>query len=235
MPQQKIIEFFDQIAESYDQQWDKLSALPEAMYLLMTGLLMDLAADAQVLCVGAGTGTEVLHFAHVFPNWKFTVVEPSQKMSAVCQQRVTEHGLEDRCSFHTGFLDTLEHSSSYDLATCLLVSHFLTNQAERAEFFISIQQALNPQGMLVSADLSWDPSTEDYQEMLSMWMNVFASGDVPDEKREMMRQSYEQDVSFLGPESMKQMLLESGFHSVVPFYQAGFIHAWYSRKSPSSH
>jgi hypothetical protein len=58
----------------------KLAPLQEALYLLMAAVLAEAPEDARVLCVGAGTGAEVIELARRRAGWRFTLVEPAAAM-----------------------------------------------------------------------------------------------------------------------------------------------------------
>jgi len=55
-------------ASSYDTQYAKVAALSDALHLLMRVILSDLPAEARILCVGVGTGSELLSLAREFPH-----------------------------------------------------------------------------------------------------------------------------------------------------------------------
>lgn len=107
MRQEELIANFDKQAASYDDQWKRLAPLNGALHLLMRAVFSELPVDAHVLCVGAGTGAELVYLASEFPHWRFTAVEPSAAMLDVCKQRAEERGFASRCLFHRGYLDSL--------------------------------------------------------------------------------------------------------------------------------
>ena len=120
-------------AATYDERFAKLAPQRDALHLLIRILLGDLPERARVLCVGAGTGAELLALARAFPGFAFTAVEPAQAMLEVCEKRAHEEGVADRCVFHHGYLATLPAGEPFDVATSLLVSQFLKVRAERVE------------------------------------------------------------------------------------------------------
>jgi tRNA (cmo5U34)-methyltransferase len=93
MQKEEITAPFDKQASSYGQQWSKMAPINDALYLLASTVLSELPPKANILCVGAGTGTEILSLAQTFPEWHFTAVEPSPAMLDVFRRRAEEHGL----------------------------------------------------------------------------------------------------------------------------------------------
>lgn len=125
MKNQEAAIIFDQkYAASYDKRTGFLAPMHDALHALIRAILAELPIEARVLCVGAGTGSELIDLAAAFPQWQFTAVEPAAAMLNICRHRVEERGFTSRCTFHEGYLDSLPASDSFDAATCLLVSQF---------------------------------------------------------------------------------------------------------------
>lgn len=234
MPQQHPSVFFDEAhAASYDERFARLAPLRDALDLLMKVILSDQPAKARILCVGAGTGTEILHLASLFPHWHFTAVEPSAPMLEMCRRRLSEHGLAERCDFHHGFLDSLPSSDPYDAATSLLVSHFILTPEDRGDYFRSIAAHLKPGGCLVNADLACDTTSPAYASLLSVWLRMMKGAEVPVGEIEKMRQAYGRDVALWPPAQVSATIASNGFETPVSFFQAGLIHAWYATRLAS--
>jgi tRNA (cmo5U34)-methyltransferase len=235
MRQEEITALFDKQASSYDQQWSRMAPINQALHLLTSTVLSELPPNAKILCVGAGTGAEILSLAQTFPEWHFTAVEPSTPMLDVFRRRAEEHGISSRCMFHAGYLDTLPSTGSFDAATAFLVSQFILERHARAMFFQSIAERLCPAGVLVSSDLAGDLAATDSQALLDVWFRVMTgSGALPSpEAIERMREAYRRDVAVLPPGDVRDIIALGGFASPVLFFQAGMIHAWYAKRSPS--
>jgi len=221
---------FDQQAAGYDRQWEKLAQLRDGLHFLLESVFADLPARARVLCVGVGTGAELAHLARKFPHWKFTAVEPSGAMLEQCRQRAVREGFESRCHFHEGYVDSLPDGSLHDAATCFLVSQFILDRDERTGFFRSIAARLAPGGLLASSDLASQVGSREHDALVHAWMNMMAAADVPPEALEKMRAAWKKDVAILPPAEVASIIESGGFESPVPFYQAGLIHAWFSRR-----
>jgi len=229
--QESAIVFDEERASSYDKRFAKLAPLRDALHLLIRTLLSELPVDAHVLCVGVGTGSELIDLAQTFPHWQFTAVEPAAPMLAICRQRVQECGIASRCTFHQDYLDSLPSAAPFDAATCLLVSHFFLQPEERRDFFRQIASRLRPNGYLVSSVLAADMSAPAYQSLLEVWLRMLRSTEMPEEEVEKFRDSYGRDVAILPPQEVELIIASSGFDAPVLFFQTLLIHAWYARRT----
>jgi tRNA (cmo5U34)-methyltransferase len=233
MRKEEITALFDKQASSYDQQWSKMAPINDALHLLTRTVLSELPPKAHILCVGPGTGTEILALAQAFPEWHFTAVEPSIAMLDVFRRRAEEHGISSRCVFHAGYLDSLPLNGLFDAATAFLVSQFILERHVRSMFFQSIAERLRPAGVLVSSDLAGDVAAMEFRDLLDLWFRVMTgSGALPSpEGLERMREAYRRDVAVLPPQDVREIITLGGFDSPMLFFQAGMIHAWFAKRS----
>ncbi|NEU73446.1 class I SAM-dependent methyltransferase [Hassallia byssoidea VB512170] len=232
--QKSSIVFDKERASSYDKRFAKLAPMRDALHLLIRVILSELPAEARILCVGVGTGSELIDLAQAFPQWQFTAVEPAKPMLDICRQRTEECGIASRCTFHEGYLDSLPASDPFDAATCLLVSHFFMQLEARRNFFREIASRLRPDGYLVSADLASDMSTAAYQSLLDVWLRMLRQSDIPAEEVEKFHASYGRDAAVLPPLEVESIIASSGFYTPVLFLQTLLIHAWYAKRTPLS-
>jgi tRNA (cmo5U34)-methyltransferase len=208
---------FDQMAPGYDKQWERTAPINQCLYFLLE-------------CVGAGTGSEILHLASRFPGWRFTAVEPARGMLDVCRRRADEAGIAERCEFHEGYLDSLPAGASYQAATSFLVSQFILDQTARSAFFEQIAERLVPGGMLASSDLSTEQDAPGYDDLLRVWQRTITPTDVSDEGLRRMKATYAKDVAVLPPDQVEAILRAGGFEAPRTFFQAGLIRAWFARR-----
>ncbi|MEO1902586.1 MAG: class I SAM-dependent methyltransferase [Alcanivorax sp.] len=231
MNQDQIKALFDQQAAGYDTQWAKTAPIRECLHFLLDSLFAELPDNARILCVGAGTGAEVAHLAARHPGWHFVAVEPSGAMLEACRQKAERAGFADRCTFLEGYLESLPADLIHDAATCFLVSQFLVDEAERVRFFAEVARRLKPGAPLASSDLASDVASPEYEVLLRAWMTMMATSEVSPEMIERMRHAYAHDVGVLPPARIASMIAAGGFELPVPFFQAGLIHAWCSRRA----
>jgi tRNA (cmo5U34)-methyltransferase len=224
--------FFNrEMADTYDNRNAVFAPLREALNFLIHAILADLPSDARILCVGVGTGVELINLAQAFPHWQFTGVEPAAPMLEICRQRIEESGLTSRCTFHEGYLDSLPPADAFDAATCLFVSHFLLQSEERRHFFEQIAVRLRPQGYLINADLAADLAASEYLDILHVWLRVMqGGGGVSAEQIAKVRAVHSRDVAVLPPSAVATIIAAGGFDPPVLFYQTLLMHAWYARR-----
>jgi len=223
---------FDQErASNYDKRFAKLAPMRDALDFLIRMVLAELPDDARILCVGVGTGSELIPLAQHFPHWQFTAIEPAPPMLNICRQRAEQAGITSRCTFHEGYLDSLPVSEAFHAATCILVSQFIMQQDERRNLFGQISARLRPNGYLVSADLAADRSTPAYRSLLNVWRRSFQYAEIPTGEIEAMINAYDQDVAVLPPQEVESIIASSGFDAPVLFFQTLLIHAWYAQRT----
>jgi tRNA (cmo5U34)-methyltransferase len=223
--------FDEQQAAGYDDRFAKISAVRDALHLQLRAILNLLPADARILCVGAGTGVEILTLATHFPQWHFTAVEPSAPMMKLCQRRMTEHGFGPRCIFHTGYIDSLPAGAPFHAATSLLVSHFITDRVTRQDYFRQIASRLAPQGWLITADLTGDQEAAEHARLEDVWFRLMKFTGMTDEQRAGLFAAYRKDVAFLPPGEFAALVASAGFEPPTLFYQALLIRAWFTQRS----
>jgi tRNA (cmo5U34)-methyltransferase len=229
--QEPITAFNEEHAAAYDARFAKIAAMRDALHLITSAVLADLPTKARILCVGAGTGAELIYLAQKFSQWHFTAVEPSAPMLEICRRKAEQCGITSRCVFHEGYLDSLPSSEPFDAATSLLVSQFILAPEARTDFFQTIAERLHPGGTLVSADLATDTSSETYQSLLHVWMHLIRETGASPEQIAQLRAAYGRDVAVLPLERVSSFIASGGFERPVLFLQTCLIHAWYAQRT----
>ena len=223
--------FGQERAASYDEVQAKVAPIMDALRLLVYLSLSDLPPEARILCVGVGTGAELFALATACPRWRFTAVEPAAPMLETCSRKAAELGVADRCKFHLGYLDSLEETGPFDAATCLLVSHFLTDRKERTAFFGQIATRLRPGGLLASADLAAELNSPAFTTLLPVWRKMLVHSGQPAEVVESYLAALRGGVAVLPPSEVASIIEAGGFQDVTAFFQSLLIHGWISKRA----
>jgi len=216
--------FNEKCASDYDNQREKLAPIKDSLYLCIRVLLSKLPSDSRALIVGAGTGSELIYLASAFPQWSFAIVEPSSAMLDVCRQRAEKNGISSRCIYHEGYLSSLINTDGFDVATSILVSHFIVSQDERRRYFSEIASKLCPGGYLIEAGLASDISKSEYNKLLEGWVNMHNYAGMP-----INIESFGNEVAISPVEDVELLIESSGFENPVLFFQTLLIHAWFSK------
>ncbi|MCA9658753.1 MAG: class I SAM-dependent methyltransferase [Myxococcales bacterium] len=218
-------------AARYDDQFRPLAPLRDALHLVTQLALNEAPERARVLCVGAGTGAEVLQLAPVFPGWRFVAVDTSGPMLERCRARLAEAGLESRCVLHEGTVDTLPAElGPFDAATAVLVSQFLVDPGERRRFFQRIAERLRPGAPLLFADLAADSLDG---ELMALWQRAWRHAGASAEAVENMAASVGRSVAIVAPREVEALVAAGGFDEPVRVFQTVFIHGWLARRTAS--
>ena len=132
--------FNREIADAYDRRNSALAPISDGLHFLLRLVLEDLPADARVLCVGVGTGAEILSLARAYPGWSFVGVDPSEDMLAVGRGRLEQAGVLDRCQLLQGYVHDAPRDG-FDAVVSLLVAHFIQRE-DRLAFYAAIHDRL---------------------------------------------------------------------------------------------
>lgn len=229
MTTQPTPDFFDrEKAAAYDRHISRLAPIAENLHFLIRLVLCDLPADARVLCVGVGTGAEILSLAAANPGWTFVGVDPSPAMLEVCRERLKQAGIGDRCALVHGYVQDVADGREFDAALSVLVAHFLAIP-ERRELLGGMTGRLRQGGCLVTAEISGDLDAEEFPLMLEHWEQVQKlMGATPESLADLPRLLREV-LTVLTHADTERMLHECGIPQPVRFFQAFMIAGWYGR------
>ena len=223
-------DFFNQdMAKRYDARNSKLLAISDNLHFLVRLVLADLPANARILCVGVGTGAEILSLAQARPGWTFVGVDPSSDMLNVCRDKLAQEGVAERCELIAGYVQDAPVAPAFDAVLSILVAHFIP-RTERRAFYRNVFERLKPDGYFVSAEISADLDAAEFPAVLKNWAQVQAlMGATPDSLRN-LEDTLRNALSVLSPADTVALWRECGLNSPVQFFQAFMVRGWYARK-----
>ncbi len=222
--------FTPQIAEVYDERNSKLAPIADNMHFLIRLVLKTLPQKARILCVGVGTGAEILSLAKEYPQWSFVGVDPSDSMLQVCHKRLVEEGIIARCTLMHGYVqDVLPPRADFDAVVSVLVGHFV-KRGERAAFYGAMAERLKQGGFFVNTELSFDQNAPAFIPMLDSWKEVQKLMGATGESLKTLPEQLRNMLCVLPPEEVEELMIESGIDLPVRFFQAFMIAGWYGQK-----
>lgn len=217
------------MAESYDAKNSKLAPIADHMHFLVGLVLEDLPSDARILCVGVGTGAEILSLATARPGWRFVGVDPSAEMLAVCRDRLARAGVLERCALVPGYVDAAPAGAGFDAAVSILVAHFVP-RADRDGFYRSIHDRLKPGGHFVSTEICQDLDAADFPALLKAWARVQTLMGATPAALRTLPETLRERLCVLSPRETEALLQTAGFAQPVQFLQAFLIRGWHTTK-----
>ncbi|SMO72285.1 class I SAM-dependent methyltransferase [Paracoccus laeviglucosivorans] len=221
------------MAESYDQKNSGLAPISDNLHFLVQMVLAGLPARARILCVGVGTGAEILSLARAFPEWRFTGVDPSAEMLEVCRGRLDRAGLLERCELIHGFAHDAPKGANFDAALAMLVAHFIGHE-HRPGFYRDIHDRLKPGGSFVSAEICVDLDAPEFPAMLQNWEQVQSRMGATPEALQKLPDTLRHVLGVLSPAQTDDLLKAAGFALPVPFFQAFLIRGVFATRSAAA-
>ncbi len=222
--------FSKDASKSYDERNRKLAPISDGMHFLIRLALKELPPRARILCVGVGTGAEILSLAEAYPDWTFVGVDPAEGMLDVCRERLAKAGHAARVELIHGYVQDAPAGENFDAALSVLVGHFV-KRAERADFYGQMTKRLRPGGVLVNTEISFDLDSPEFPSMLPNWMRVQEMMGATPESLAQVPRLLREALTVLPPAETEKFIKESGIPVPVRFFQAFMISGWYGQKS----
>ncbi|HET9237937.1 MAG TPA: class I SAM-dependent methyltransferase [Oligoflexus sp.] len=224
--------FAGEAALTYDERNKKLAQISDALHFLIGLILKDLPKQSRILCVGVGTGAEILSLARNFPEWRFLGLDPSQAMLEVCRERLKGAGLENRCEFVHGYIQDLSDQERFDAVLSILVAHFVAH-GQRLDYFQNMANRLRIGGYLINAEISFDMNSVEFPAMLRNWKEIQTLMGATEESLEKLPIILRDVLTVVPPAETENFFRMSGIGCPIRFFQAFMICAWYGKKVSS--
>ncbi|AGH95353.1 class I SAM-dependent methyltransferase [Pseudobdellovibrio exovorus] len=221
--------FTKELSLAYDERNSKLSPISENLHFLIRLAIQDLPTKSHILCIGVGTGAEILSLAKAFPEWTFLGVDPSASMLEVCAERLQIAGVSERCQLVCGYVQDVPKGEKFDAVLSVLVAHFVRRE-ERLDFFQNMVSRLKSGGYLVNAEISCDLNAPEFPLMLKGWEQVQTLMGATPESLAGLPQQLRTVLNILPNSETEDILRQSGILSPTKFFQSFMISAWYGKK-----
>jgi tRNA (cmo5U34)-methyltransferase len=224
--------FDEERAAAYDDRIRRLAPGYDVLHDLIASLAAtQLADDANVLVVGAGTGEEIVRLGRAQPGWRFTAVDPSAEMLERCQERVAEAGMSDRVTHVQERVEDLPPDAHFDGATSIFVAHFLQDPAVKRRYFRAIARRLRPGAPLLLADLFAGPSAEAFDALVATWRRALRREGLSADEVEHVFDRMDRQIDFVAEEALSQILADAGLGTPTRFYQHLLWGGWWTQKT----
>ena len=225
-----MIDQFTDFARVYDERSRQLAPIADNMHFLMRIILKNAPVRAHVLCVGVGTGAEILALAKSFPKWTFVGVDPSVGMLDVCRERLSSAGVLNRSELIQGYVHDVPTYENFDAALSILVAHFVKRE-DRLNFFQAMCDRLYNNGILINTEISYDLDSKRFPLMVKNWEAIQLLMGASPESLVDLSGVLREKLSVISPRETESLLIQSGISMPVCFFQAFMISGWYGIKN----
>lgn len=225
-----VIDHFTDAASVYDDRNRQLTPIADNMHFLIRLILLNAPVRARILCVGVGTGAEILSLSQAYPEWTFVGVDPSIGMLEVCRKKLGDAGVLNRCELIHGYVHDVPFDQSFDAVLSILVAHFV-NREDRLEFYQSMTDRLCHRGTLINTELSFDLNSHEFPLMLKNWEAIQSLMGASQESLANLSLQLRETLSVISPTETENLLTQSGIQLPVRFFQAFMINGWYGLKA----
>jgi tRNA (cmo5U34)-methyltransferase len=224
-----FVDHFNDTANVYDEKNQQIAPIFNNLHFLIQLILKDIPGQARVLCVGVGTGAEILALSGMFTEWTFVCVDPSIGMIDICRERLRKAGVLNRCELINGFVHDPE-GERFNAALSILVGHFVKRE-ERLKYYQAMCNRLCSNGILINTEISFDLDSPEFPLMLKNWETLQSlMGATPESLANLSRQLREV-LTIMSPEEIEKLLNQCALLAPVRFYQAFMIQGWYGLKN----
>ncbi len=223
------IDHFTETAKVYDEKNRQLAPIADNMHFLIQLVLENSPFRARVLCVGVGTGAELLSLSKMFPEWSFVGVDPSIGMLNVCREKLNSAGVLNRCELIHGYVQDVPQGENFDIALSVLVAHFVKRE-DRLKFYQVICNRLFSGGIFVNTEISYDLNSPEFPQMLKNWKAIQTLMGATPESLMNLSQVLREILSIISPVETEDLLRKSGINLPIRFFQSFMISGWYGIK-----
>jgi tRNA (cmo5U34)-methyltransferase len=234
MPEQTIN--FDANPPVAISEYDKMVKMVvpgyEVMHTMALSCLHSASARiANLLIVGAGTGTELVKFAKGNLHWQMLGVDPSSKMLEIAQEKIQHNGLSERVQLFQGLTQNLPETPLYDAATCILVMHFLPDDGSKLALLQGIAQRLKSSASFILVDVFGEKGTREFEQMTSFVKVFWEEMGMSPEKREEVLETMNKGVYPIPELRVLELLRQAGFENIKRFYTGLWVGGWVGIKN----
>lgn len=223
----KPFDFDAQYGKGYDSMIRAVFPGYESFFQSAAGILsLSVPKEGRVLVCGCGTGSELLAFSKLQPQWQLTGVDPSATMIELCRHRLGNHpGLH----LHEGYLDSLDTGLPFDGATSVLVMHFLKDDGSKLAYLKQVRKLLKPNAGYIHLDVMEWPETKTWQALLQGWEKTALSVGLEKERFDSLVAQIRQALYGVSEARMEELFTQAGFADIQKFWMCFHHTGWMMR------
>lgn len=209
---------FDKFAEQFDRDRQKLIPCFKDFYEICLDVIpFHGDRELRVLDLGAGTGLLTIHAAAHYPMGQFFLVDVSQEMLGIAEERLKKTENPGKFSFQVMDIAKEPLRGHYDLVMSSLAIHHLDSN-QKQELFEKIYSVLEPGGIFINADQILGENEMSEKKFKRVWLEqVRKNGATEETITNALERMEEDQMSTLSDQLM--WLEKAQFIDVTNWYQ----------------
>jgi tRNA (cmo5U34)-methyltransferase len=227
---EKMVKIFEDMGgESYDKGNSLFYPININLHFLNALILKDLPKNARILCVGVGTGADIIDLAKTNSEWTFVGLEPAFSMLQKCEEKLKSENLINRCELFQSYLEDFKSTEKFDAVLCLYVMHFIKDMNEKAKMYSAMASHLKKDGYMIITEISADFDSENYKFQLENWKALHGLAGASKEKLESMSKMLQEQLGVISSSETERLIEGNGFGRAVKFFQSFLVCGWYTK------
>jgi tRNA (cmo5U34)-methyltransferase len=218
-------------AGAYDEVIPRIIPGYDILHRVTSNIVeIETGGQGRVLVIGAGTGTDAINLCRSHPGLSATGCDPSADMLAVAKRKIAEEGLEDRIDLKQGDVGELPDNPVFDAATMILVMHFIADGGGKKKLLDAVATRLKPGAPLVLADMFGNRDSPEYKDQETNWRNLQITAGIDPQDVDKSIRHAAKDTYPITEYRLSELLDESGFEVITPFFRSLMFGGWLARK-----
>lgn len=186
--------------------------------------LLNEANHKDLLVVGCGTGNEIERFVQTPEKWTITGIDPSPEMIKQASDKLQNNS---NVTLVEGLVSDLNVEKKYDVATLLLVLHFLEDNGQKLNLLKDIASRLVSGATFVMLDITGNK--EQIKQNLKVLKLLLPDGlDETEISNRLNR--IENELFSVSEERLSALCIEAGFEQPLRFFQSSIYQGWLTKK-----
>ena len=180
--------------------------------------------DLKILCVGCGTGTEIVRIAKISNNWKVYGCDPSIEMLNIAKEKITASNLKN-VELKQGTVEVFK-DHKFDVTNLSLVLHFFI-KTDKYELLSKISEVLKLGGNLIISDIYLANNFEQKLNQLRLYISKQNSIEMDNLNRYINH--IRDDIKYISDKEINEILNSLNFSKVNRTINKYVFGQWTSR------
>lgn len=179
----------------------------------------------EILVVGCGTGNEMNCLAMTQDNsWNITGIDPSPDMVKIAKQKLKKH---PQVTIIQGEVNQLSVNKKYDVATLLLVLHFMKDDGTKEALLQGISNKLQRGATFILLDIFGDKEEFTFNiKLLEKLLPAEVEGAIIKDRIASMPER----IYPISEERLSTLAQKTGFSKPIRFFQSAIYGGWIFKK-----